>query len=578
MFKKVKPYIGEYGRYTTLASVLMSIGILANVLPYLFLYQLLKPLTLGQGLTPGYIALRVLAIAVCEIIYALLYTRGLIYSHVSAYNTLKNLRISLQQKLEAQPLGNILELGNGRIKKIFNDDIDQIELLLAHAIPEGIANIAIPLLVLIAMFIFDIRLGLLSLIPLIVGILSMGMMMKAGYALMGDYYASAAAMNNMIIEYVNGMEVVKVFNKDGESYKKYKNDVEKYRDFTIRWYKMCWPWMAAYTSIIPCICMFILPIGSMMVLNGTITLDKLILVLCMSFSVGPALLKALNFAGKIPQLDYKITELENLLSHPPLKSSGNKFTGNDLDITFDNVHFSYEEDEVLHGVSARLEKGTTTALVGESGSGKSTLAKLLVHYYDIAEGSISIGGQDITDMSLEELNDKVAYVAQEQFLFNTTLYENILIGNPDATREDVLKAAERAQCMEFLDKLPLGLDTNAGDGGKMLSGGERQRIALARALLKDAPIVVLDEATAFIDPENEEKMNAAIDEIMKDKTVLIIAHRLETIKNASQILVMKEGNCIASGNHDELTKTCDEYRKLWEANLSAVNWKIGGVA
>jgi len=294
--------------------------------------------------------------------------------------------------------------------------------------------------------------------------------------------------------------------------------------------------------------------------------------------VGPSVLKALNFAGKFPQLDYKIAELEKMMEHPPLKEGTSSFKGSDLNVEFKDVHFGYEDTEVLHGVNLSLKQGTTTALVGESGSGKSTLAKLLVHYYDLDSGNITIGGQDITDMSLETLNDKVAFVSQEQFLFNTSLYENILIGKPDATKEEVLKAAERAQCMEFLDKLPLGLDTNAGDGGKMLSGGERQRIALARALLKDAPIVVLDEATAFIDPENEEKMNAAIDEIMKDKTVLIIAHRLETIKNASQILVMKEGNCIASGDHDELTKTCDEYRKLWEANISAVNWKIGGVA
>ncbi len=578
MFKKVKPYIGEYGKYTGIAAVLMTAGILANVLPYFFIYQLLQPLTSGMDIPAGYIAVRVAGIALCEIAYALLYTKGLEYSHLSAYNTLKNLRISLQGRLEAQPLGNIQELGTGRIKKIFNDDIDQVELLLAHAIPEGIANIAVPLLVLIVMFVVDFRLGLLSLIPLIIGILAMSMMMKAGYAKMNDYYAAAATMNNTIIEYVNGMEVVKVFNKDGESYKKYKNDVEKYRDFTIDWYRICWPWMAMYTSILPCICLFILPIGASMILKGSLSLDKLVLVMCMSFSIGPAFLKALNFAGKIPQLDYKISELEKLLDHPPLRSKGEKFKGKNLDVSFNDVHFSYEEKEVLHGINVYMKQGTTTALVGESGSGKSTLAKLLVHYYDIPQGSISIGGQDITDMSLEELNNKVAYVAQEQFLFNTSLYENILIGKPSANRAEVIDAARRAQCMSFIEKLPKGLDTNAGDSGKMLSGGERQRICLARAILKNAPVIVLDEATAFMDPENEEKMHAAIDEIMKDKTILIIAHRLETIKNSDNILVMKDGDCIASGKHNELIQGSEEYKKLWEANQSAANWKIGGVA
>ena len=221
-----------------------------------------------------------------------------------------------------------------------------------------------------------------------------------------------------------------------------------------------------------------------------------------------------------------------------------------------------------------LKQGTTTALVGQSGSGKSTLAKLLVHYYDIDSGCITIGGQDITDMSLEALNDQVAFVSQEQFLFNTTLYENILIGKPDATKEEVLAAAEKAQCNEFLERLPDGIETQAGGGGKQLSGGERQRISLARAILKNAPIIVLDEATAFMDPENEEKMNAALDEIVKEKTVLVIAHRLSTIKNADKICVMKEGVCIASDTHEKLVESCSEYKKLWDASVSASTWKV----
>jgi ATP-binding cassette subfamily B protein len=223
-----------------------------------------------------------------------------------------------------------------------------------------------------------------------------------------------------------------------------------------------------------------------------------------------------------------------------------------------------------------LKQGTTTALIGESGSGKSTLAKLLVHYYDLNTGSITIGGQDITDMSLEALNNHVAFVSQEQFLFNTSLYENILIGRPEATKEEVMEAARRAQCEEFLNRFPDGIMTQAGDGGKQLSGGERQRISLARALLKDAPIIVLDEATAYMDPENEEKMNAALDEIVKDKTVLVIAHRLSTIKNADSICVMKDGLCIASDTHDRLLQTCSEYKKLWDASVSASTWKIKG--
>jgi ATP-binding cassette subfamily B protein len=403
---------------------------------------------------------------------------------------------------------------------------------------------------------------------------AMGMMMKSGMEKMNAYYESAAKMNNTIIEYVNGMEVVKVFNKDGDSYKRFGDMVKSYRDFTIDWYKVCWPWMAIYSSVLPCLVLLMLPFGSLMVLGGTITLDKMVLVLCMSFAVGPSVLKALNFAGKFPQLDYKIAELEKMMDHPPLKEGTSGFTGKNLDVEFKDVHFGYEDAEVIHGVKLSLKQGTTTALVGESGSGKSTLAKLLVHYYDIDSGNITIGGQDITDMSLEALNDQVAFVSQEQFLFNTSLYENILIGKPDATKEEVLEAAARAQCNEFLDRFPEGIMAQAGDSGKQLSGGERQRISLARAILKNAPIIVLDEATAFMDPENEEKMNAALDEIVKDKTVLVIAHRLSTIKNADKICVMKEGNCIAADTHDALLRDCAEYKKLWDASVSASTWKI----
>ena len=574
MFKKVSAYIGEYKKYTVWAAVLMSLGIVAHVIPYYFLYQIIAPLTRGEHIDLGYIMIRVAGVAVCEILFSFLYVQGLSFSHVSAYNTLKNLRVSLQGKLEKQPLGNIQGLGTGRIKKVFTDDIDQIELLLAHAIPEGIANIFIPALIVVLMFIVSWKLGLLSLVPLVVGMISMSMMMKAGMSKMNAYYESAARMNNTIVEYVNGMEVVKVFNKDGESYRKFGDVVRSYRDFTIAWYKVCWPWMAAYSSVLPCLALLILPVGALLVLSGSIELDKLVLVLCMSFAVGPSLLKAMNFAGKFPQLEYKIAELEKLMDHPPVKEGTAGFTGKNRDISFEDVHFSYEDTEVLHGVSLSLKQGTTTALVGESGSGKSTLAKLLVHYYDLDSGKIRIGGQDITEMSLEALNDQIAYVSQEQFLFNTTLYENILIGKPAATREQVLEAAHRAQCDEFLQRLPQGIETQAGDGGKQLSGGERQRISLARAILKDAPIIVLDEATAFMDPENEEKLNQAIDEIIRNKTVFVIAHRLSTVRNADRICVMKDGACIAADTHDKLLSGCAEYKKFWDASVSASAWKI----
>lgn len=574
MIKSVAPYIGKYKKYTVIASILTTLGIIANVVPYLFLYQLIVPLTQGNLPDFKFVVVRVGAIFICLTLYAILYSRGLAFSHISAYNTLKNIRIALKNRLENQPLGNIKELGTGQIKRVFTDDIDQIELLLAHAIPEGIANLTVPVVVILAMFFVDWRLTLLTLAVLPFGAVGMAMMMKAGTALMGDYYESAKKMNNTIIEYVNGMEAIKVFNKDGDSFRRFGEAVRGYRDFTLAWYKVCWPWMAVYNSTLPCLALFTLPFGGLMVLSGKLALSQLVLVLCMSFAVGPAILRALSFGGKIPQLNYKIAELEKLMNGDAIKQGSHGFEGKDYDIEFKDVKFSYKENEVLHGINLTLKQGTTTALIGESGSGKSTLAKLLVHFYDLDSGSISIGGQDITDMSIEALNNQISYVAQEQFLFNTSLYENILIGRPDATREEVLDAAHRAQCDEFLARFPKGIDTLAGDSGKQLSGGERQRISLARAILKNAPVIVLDEATAFMDPENEEKMNAAIAEIVKDKTVIVIAHRLSSIKNADKICVLKAGNVIAQGTHEELSKSCQEYQKLWKASTQAAEWKI----
>ena len=578
MFKKVKPYMGRFRKYTYGSIVVMTLAIVFSVLPYFFLYRILKPLLTGETLRPETAAVWVLLILASEVLYAFLYIKGLSLSHTGAYNTLRNIRSSLQEKMETQPLGSILELGTGTVKKLFTDDIETIELLLAHAIPEGIANLLIPVVVILAMFFVDWKLALLSLASLPIGMGAMGAMFRAGMAKMGEYYASAARMNNTIVEYVNGMEVVKVFGRDGESYERFETDVKSYRDFTLAWYKVCWPWMALYSSILPCICLIMLPAGAYLVVRGSVSLTDFVLVLCMSFAIGPALLHAMSFAGKTPQLNYKIEELEKRMNAPSLKQSDRPFSGAGHDVSFEDVHFSYlqeEGNEVLHGVSAVMKEGTRTALVGASGSGKSTLAKLLVHYYDVTGGTISIGGQNITDMSVEALNTQISYVAQEQFLFNTSLLENIRMGRPSATREEVLEAAEKAQCTEFLERFPDGIDTQAGDGGKQLSGGERQRISLARAILKNAPVVVLDEATAFIDPENEEKMNAAITEVVRNKTVIVIAHRLRTVMDADQILVLDSGRIAAQGTHRELLESSEQYRTLWEASEQSASWRIG---
>lgn len=574
MFQQVLNYAGEYRKTTYLSIAVMLSGIIMNVLPFWFLYQLLRPLLTGEDVGPEYILVRVLVIAVCGVLYAFLYVKGLSLSHDAAYHTLQNLRISLQGKLEGQPLGIIQEKGTGSLKKMFIDDIDSIELLLAHALPEGLANLAVPLIVFIAMFFADWKLALLSLCSLPLGFVSMGAMYQAGISKMDAYYGAARKMNNTIVEYINGMEVVKVFNRDGDSYRRFEEDVRSYRDFTLDWYKVCWPWMALYNSILPCTALFTLPVGAWLVLKGFSTLPDLALVLCMSFGVGAPLLRSLSFMSTMPQLKYKIDALEHLMDAPALQQTDASFSGADYGISFEDVRFAYQKKEVLHGISFQAAPGSLTALVGESGSGKSTLAKLLVHYYDVTGGAIRIGGQSLTDMSVESLNKQISYVSQEQFLFNMSLLENIRLGKPGASDEEVMAAARKAQCGEFLSRLPEGIHTMAGDGGKQLSGGERQRISLARAILKDAPIVVLDEATAFMDPENEEKMNEAIGEVIQGKTVIVIAHRLYSITGADQICVLEQGRLTDMGTHEELLNRCEAYQKLWRAAEHSARWAV----
>lgn len=590
MFKKVFEYAGPHKKDLYIATFIVLLSVLMGVLPFVLAYQVISPLVMGNAVDTKYVCIRVIGVLICLILQAILYGWGLDVSHKAAYSTLLRLRTSLQKRFEAVPLGFIQDKGTGTIKKLFVDDVDSLEVLLAHSLPEGIANLMIPIAIYVAMFFIDWKLALLSLASIPISFAAMMIMYSVGMKKMGPYYMAGQKMNNTIIEYINGMEVVKVFNKDAESYERFRKDISDYRDYTLEWYKAAWPWMAIYSSLLPCTIILTLPLGAWFVLCGFSTLPDLILVLCLSLSIGIPLLKSLSFLPTMPQLNYKIAALEQVLETAPLQQTDAVFHGKNYDICFDHITFGYEKsqpgpdgqpmvtmDEVIHDISFTAKAGQKTALVGESGSGKSTLAKLLIHYYDPQQGSISIGGQKITEMSLEALNSQVSYVAQDQHLFNTSILENIRIGRPDATDEEVLEAAKKAQCMEFLEKLPQGIHSMAGDAGKMLSGGQRQRISLARAILKNAPIIVLDEATAYADPENEEKMEAAIAELVKGKTLFVIAHKLPAIMNADQICVIEHGKLAATGTHAELLAICEEYKKLWKASQDSAEWKVNAV-
>lgn len=571
---KIAKYMGENKRTLIAAALVMLLGTIARVAPYLMIYRLIQPLLEGTLPTLRVSLPLIFGVLGCEIVYASLYTYGLQLSHRAAFRTLENIRLYLKDRLEEQPFGRILDIGSGAIKKLFTTDIESIEIILAHMLPEGFANLIVIVVVLLVMMAIDWQLTLLTCIVVMMGTSVSGQMFSVGIEKIGSYFAATKRLNNTIIEFVNGMEVVRVFNRQGESGEKYENHVKSYRDFALDWYRVCWPWMALYGSLFSTITLYSLPFGMLLIMLGKLNPAEYLLILCLSFGISPLLIHLMSFIGAVPNVNLKLQALEKALDYPPLKTGEAEFSGDRHDVAFENVTFAYKDSEVLKGVSFVAEEAKLTAFVGASGSGKSTIAKLIVHHYDVSEGSIRIGGQEIRSLRSEALNAQIAYLSQDIFLFNKTILENIRVGRPDATDEEVFEAARKAQCESFIAEFENGYDTIAGGAGNKLSGGQKQRIAFARAILKDAPIIILDEATAFVDPENERNLALAIQEIIRGKTVIVIAHKLRSIMNADKIILLENGCIRAEGRHEELINSDPVYANLWELSESAANWEL----
>lgn len=574
MIRKVLEYATNYKRELFLAILLIFISVVVGIAPYFVANSLIVSVLAGPPLTADAVVYAGLVIAGFLILKSVLGAVGITLSHKAAYGTLCEMRKKFSDKVACVPLGEITSKGSGYYKKRIVDDIGSLEITIAHVFTEGIPNIVIPTAVLVVIFVTDWRLGLLSLGSLPLSLFAMFAMMKTGMANMPKYYESQSRLNNTIVEYVSGMEVVKIFGHAAASYEKYAHDVEDYRKHAYEGAARSWWNMSVIGVVLPCTIVLTLPFGLLMYMNDSLSLDTLVFVLMLDLAMGIPLNKALFFMPLIPNLRYAISALEQEFDAAVIETGEEEIVSSSPDVRFENVTFSYGDKDVLSNINFTAGSGSLTAIIGPSGGGKSTVAKLLVHYWDVRQGSIVVGGKDVRACSTNTLMDAISFVSQDVFLFDDSIKNNIRVGKPDATDEEICVAARAAACHEFITSLPKGYETLVGTDGSRLSGGEKQRITLARAILKNAPIVVLDEATASMDAENEDVIQDAINSLISGKMVILIAHRLHGIVNADQILVMDKGKIVTRGKHDDLLSSCALYRKLWAANEETVAWKL----
>ncbi|HHF7032673.1 ABC transporter ATP-binding protein [Streptococcus mutans] len=579
----ISEFIAPY-RFHYIASVLLAFAsVICGFLPYFYIGRIIRDLF--NGLKNGQLYLQAcLWMAVFWLAYAICHALSTALSHRATFIVLADIRFRLTEKLAKIPLGSVFAQSSGSYKNIIVERVDEAETTLAHIIPEFTASLFGPLIVLIYMIRLDWRLTLLSLLTLPIGILFYVNMLRKSKGDFENTVVKTKALNDTAVEYINGIEVIKVFGKEKFSYQKFVTAAKEGADCFIDWMRKCQFDMAAVIVIMPSILAILLPVGAYFVYSGNLSQDNFILLMILSMGLLTPLITLGTYMDDIRKVGTIFGEITEILEHPDLQRPQEleqPLQGND--ILLEKVSFAYEEDkDVLHDISLTIKSGTVNALVGPSDSGKSTLAKLIASFWDVRTGSISFGGLDIRKIPLEEYSRLIAYVSQDNFLFNDSILENIRLGKPSASDEEVYQVAKDCGCYDFIMNLENGFATQVGSSGSSLSGGERQRIAIARAMLKDAPVVILDEATAYTDPENEALVQSSIAQLVKDKTLIVIAHRLSTIADADQIILVNEGHIEAIGKQEDLLKSSDLYQKMWQAHLSVKDAdrdeKIGGLA
>ena len=543
-------------------------NVLFKLIPYFIIGDVIKRLIEGERHLEVYVT-GIVLIALSFIISEIFRLFSTSLSHKATFAILANIRKQTCDKLVRVPLGYVKDQGSGTFKNIIVERIDSMETTMAHIIPELTSGILAPIIMLVYFFIIDWRIALFSFIPVILGLCAMSGMMIGYEESFQNTIVKTKALNDAAVEYINGIEVIKAFGKAEKSYDKFVVAAKEGAECFIEWMRRCNIWQGLSMTLTPYTLLTVLPVGALFVKNGSLSPDNFVMCIILALGIIAPLLNVMGYMDDVGKMQVIFNEVINILEHEELtRPEKTKKVPVNHSIKLTDVIFGYHEKEILHGIDMDIEAGTVNAIVGPSGSGKSTIAKLIASMWDINGGKIEIGQVNIKDISLDDYNQKIAYVSQDNYLFDDTIMENIRMGKQGASDEEVIEVAKKSGCYDFIMNLEHGFDTVAGGAGGHLSGGERQRISIARAMLKNAPIIIFDEATAYTDPENEAIIQSSIAKLIQGKTLIVIAHRLSTIVDADQIFVIDDGMVVEKGNHEELLQHKGIYQSMWKSHIS----------
>ena len=577
VMKTLNEYAAGHRHLITLGRILAAVSAFVGLIPFYDLWRIIRIAVKGEELSQiKWVAWQAVGLTIAALA---IYIAALMCTHIAAFRVQANMRSSLMRRILTLPLGVFDEDGTGKIRRIVNESTAATETFIAHNLPDKAVAAATPVGLLVLLALFDWKLGLLCLVPALIGFaFMMSMMGKDMQQKMAEYQNALDTMSSEATEYVRGVPVVKVFGQSVHSFRKFKQAIDGFGRWTTAYTMMLRKPMTAFMTAINAVFAFLV-LGAYVFTKGSVTSDDILNVMYYII-ITPLLtvtLTKIAYSGEQEMVVADaLSRIDGILKIEPLESTGSA-QPKDNSVVLENVSFRYDgaAKDAVHGVSISIGSGEHIALVGPSGGGKTTTAELIARYFDVTEGSIKIGGADIRDIPADVLMKQVSFVFQDSRLLKTSILENVRLARPDASEGEVMQALETAQCMDIIDKLPNGIQTVIGSAGTYLSGGEQQRIAIARAVLKNAPIIILDEATAFADPDNETKVQAAMGELAKGRTVIMIAHRLSTVVNTDCIYVLKDGSVAESGKHSELMQRGGIYKQMFDEYVCSVNWKVG---